>query len=75
MCLQNYLPVIITSNLILASYIKGYHVYKNIWASCIGENVTAEREAVYVKKDEKSQCLPWYKPLTISTPQFKGLPP
>ena len=61
-CLQNDLPVvIITSNLILDSYIKGHHVYKDIWTPCIGENVTAEREpdnpmdkyAVCEKKDKK----------------------
>ena len=55
-CLQNNLPVIITSNLILHNYIKGHHVYKDICTPCIGENVTAEREpdnAVCVKKDKK----------------------
>ena len=43
-CLQNNLPVIITSNLIRDSYIKGHHVYKVICTPCIGVNVTAERE-------------------------------
>ena len=50
-----------TSNLILDSYIKEHHVYKDIWTPCIGENVTAGREpnnhmdkyAVCVTKNKK----------------------
>ena len=36
-CLQNELPIIKLSEYNLDSYVKGYHVYKDIWKPNIGD--------------------------------------
>ena len=43
-CLQNELPIIKLSEYKLDSYVKGYHVYKDIWKPNIGDVLKTERE-------------------------------
>ena len=55
------IPIVIVTSADIASYIKGYHVYKSIWTPTLQEHVYAEIEpdnsvdkyAVAVKKDKK----------------------
>ena len=43
-CLQNELPIIKLCEYKLDSYVKGYHVYKDIWKPNIGDVLKTERE-------------------------------
>ena len=55
------IPIIVVRNDDILSYVKGYHVYKNVWTSCLQEQVQGETEtnngvdkyAVAVKNDGK----------------------
>ena len=59
-CFQDEIPVILNASLELETYIKGHHVYKEVWTPEVGEklNVLMEPDnrvgnfAVYVKKDQ-----------------------
>ena len=60
-CFQNEIPIILTTCLEIQTYIKGHHVYKDIWAPEIGEQLKVRIEpdfcvdkcAVCVEKDKK----------------------
>ena len=41
---QNEIKVLVTRNFEMASYVKGYHVYKTLWNPLIGEFLSCERE-------------------------------
>ena len=55
------MKVTVTRNFEMVSYVKGYHVYKTLWSSLIGEFLSCEREpdnpmdkyAICVKKENK----------------------
>ena len=59
-CFQNKIPIILTTCLEIQTYIKGHHVYKNIWTPEIGEQPKVRIEpgncvdkfAVCVEKDK-----------------------
>ena len=40
---QNEIKVIVTRNFMMISYVKGYHVYKTLWNTLIGEFLSCER--------------------------------
>ena len=58
---QNEIPIILTTYLEIQTYIKGHHVYKDIWTPEIGEQLKVRIEpgncvdkfAVCVKKDKR----------------------
>ena len=60
-CFQNKIPIILTTCVEIQTYIKGHHVYKDIWTPEIGEQLKVRIEpatcvdkyAVYVEKDKK----------------------
>ena len=60
-CFQNEIPIILTTCLEIQTYIKGHHVYKDIWTPEIGEQLKVRIEpdncvdkyAVCVEKDKK----------------------
>ena len=60
-CRQGELPLIVTNCLEFETYIKGHHVYKNIWTPMLGEILQVRREpenivdkfAVCVEKDDR----------------------
>ena len=53
------IPIVVTTNFDVDSFVKGYHEYKSIWTPKIGEILSTEREstnlvdkyAVCVKKE------------------------
>ena len=61
-CFQNKIPIILTTCVEIQTYIKGHHVYKDIWTPEIGEQLKVRIEpdncvdkcAVCVEKDKKS---------------------
>ena len=60
-CLQDEVPVVLITSLILETFIKGHHVYKDIWTLKQGEQIDVlmepdnqmEKFAVCVKINEK----------------------
>ena len=58
-CCQNELEIVATKNLELKTYIKGHHVYKDVWIPDVGEvlqvemepNNLADKYAVCTRKD------------------------
>ena len=60
-CLQDEVPVVLITSLILETFIKGHHVYKDIWTPKQGEQIDVlmepdnqmEKFAVCVKINEK----------------------
>ena len=63
-CLQDELPIVLITTLDLKTFIKGYHVYKDIWAPKQGEQLDVLMEpdnrmdkfAVCVKIKEKTMA-------------------
>ena len=61
MDLDEEMPIVVTVNFDVDSYVKGYHEYKSIWTPKIGEKLQTKREpenlvdkyAVCVKKNHK----------------------
>ena len=59
-CFQDEIPVILTTCLELETYIKGHHVYKEVWTPELGEQLNVRMEpdnrvdkfAVCVEKDQ-----------------------
>ena len=60
-CFQDEIPVILITCLELETYIKGHHVYKEVWTPELGEQLNVRIEpdnrvdkfAVCVEKDEE----------------------
>ena len=60
-CFQNEIPIILTTCLEIQTYIKGHHVYQDIWTSEIEEQLKVRTEpdncvdkfAVCVEKDKR----------------------
>ena len=60
-CFQNEIPIILTTCLEIQTYIKGHHLYKDIWTLEIGEQLKVRTEpdncvdkfAVCVEKDKR----------------------
>ena len=60
-CFPNKIPIILTTCLEIQAYIKGHHVYKNIWTPEIGEQLKVRIElgncvdkfAVCVEKNKR----------------------
>ena len=40
----NSIPIIITSDMIVKSFVKGYHAYKDLWKPFINEELTTAME-------------------------------
>ena len=61
-CFQNEIPIILTTCLEIQTYIKGHHVYKDIWTPEIEEQLKVriepdncnEKYAVCVEKEKKA---------------------
>ena len=41
---EHSVPIIITSDMIVKSFVKGYHAYKNLWKPFVNEELTTAME-------------------------------
>ena len=52
---EHLIPIIITSDMIVKSFVKGYHAYKDLWKPFINEDLATAMEpdnvVVFVKKN------------------------